>query len=538
MRRILAALLLCLAFAPGIAGDAEDALAGYQTKYTKKAYISDREKIIKGLEASAKPEAVKALVYCDGISRDALEDAKKDNEKLGLKLSAAQEKLVEWMRLVAEDLKKQGKPPPDSKFAWPQAPEFKAVEQAQADVSQQQKVIDAESRLLSMILDSWGSLVGKLTPDAQKAVQADLTKGPLASKDWAVRSEAWERIGRAKTDWATDMLLAAVAAEPDPRVLCVVIDGLSGRDAKKVLPTILTKLDDVRWSVRVAVIRAIENTPAKEGIDALVKRMVKEDGRLIDDCARAMRALTGQNLSAVAEVWRIWWESNREKWTEKPAAADPSKPPAPYAPPPADVVRDAKKTGFFGLVIESKRVVFVIDISGSMNDSAGATGPDAKLSRADMAKRELRQAISNLAEGTLFDLVFYSGSVRVWKPELQKMDTKIRKEAVDFVDGVVVVGGTATYDALEAAYSIGDIGKLRKRDSDPTGEGRMDTIVLLSDGKPTVGRVIDPDQIRAAIREINKTRRVMIHAIAFGGDADQKFMRGLADDTGGTYLLR
>jgi Mg-chelatase subunit ChlD len=200
-----------------------------------------------------------------------------------------------------------------------------------------------------------------------------------------------------------------------------------------------------------------------------------------------------------------------------------------------------KRTGFFGLTIESKRVVFVIDISGSMKENVGGAGPDAKSKKSDLAKAELKRVLASLEDGALFDIVFFSSAVRVWKPDMQVSDQKTRKEAVDFVDAAEVVGGTNTYDALEAAFAIGDMGKGKKREADPTGDARVDSIVFLSDGKPSVGRTTDPDAIRTAVKGWNRARRIAISAIAFGAEkdaVDPKFMKGLADDTGGKFVQK
>jgi uncharacterized protein YegL len=293
--------------------------------------------------------------------------------------------------------------------------------------------------------------------------------------------------------------------------------------------------------VRVAIVAAIEMTPTKEGVDAVVKRMQKEDGRLKDDCARALRALTGKDLPSNPEMWRTWWEQNRDKWTGKPPAPDKDaqRNPSTGLDKPADDSA-AKKTGFFGIEFESRRVVFVIDVSGSMNDPMGGSGPDAKASKASLAKAELKRVVGALEDGALFDIVFFSSGVHVWKPDMQKADGKTRKEALEYVDATEVAGATNTYDALEAAFGIGDVGKGKKREADPTGDARVDTIMLLSDGKPTMGRTVEPDQIRAAVKNWNKARRIVIHAVAFGitakDGADPAFMRGLADDTGGNYV--
>jgi hypothetical protein len=350
-------------------------------------------------------------------------------------------------------------------------------------------------------------------------------------------------LGHTSTDWAFDLLAAALAKdgpEPDPRALVVAIDGLSGRDAAKAVPPLASRIDDVRWTIRAAVVAALENTPSKEGIDAIVKRMVKEEGRLKDDCARALKALTGKDLPANPEMWRVWWEQNREKWAGKPPPADESKAPNPLADNSKPAEPD-RRTGFFGLTIESKRVVFVIDVSGSMKEKVGGSGPDAKSTKAELAKAELKRVVAALEDGTSFDIVFFSSAIRIWKPEMQTADVKTRRDAQDYVDGVEIIGGTNTYDALEAAFAIGDMGKGKKREADPTGDARVDTIVFLSDGKPSVGRTTDPDAIRTAVRGWNKTRRIAVHAIAFGAEkdaADPKFMKGLADDTGGKFVQK
>ena len=58
----------------------------------------------------------------------------------------------------------------------------------------------------------------------------------------------------------------ATGAESDPRALILAVDGLAKRDPAKVVPALAARLDDVRWLVRVAVVKALEETPSKEGI--------------------------------------------------------------------------------------------------------------------------------------------------------------------------------------------------------------------------------------------------------------------------------
>lgn len=542
--RLCAALAIAAALAASaLAGDI---LAEYQQRYTKAAGASEKEDVIKALVASGKPEAMKALQWCVAVSKASVEDAKEKAEKARAALAPVEAKIQKKEQDYIEQLKKQGKPIPTTR---PHYPEDDEALELGAAVTNADKLAAAQQAVLGELLDAHGALVAKLTPEAQKAVRDDWTKNRLGSKDWVVRAETFELLGHVATDWATEMLTAAVSTatntEPDPRALVIAIDGLAGRDAAKAVPPLAERMEDVRWLVRAAVVAALEKTPAKEGIDAIVKRMVKEDGRLKDDCCRALKALTGADIAANPELWRVWWTENREKWTGKPPAADSAKGPDPFANVGKAPSENDRKTGFFGIQIESKRVVFVIDISGSMNSKMGGSGPDAKATRAELAREELKRVVAALEDGTIFNVVFFSSGVRVWKPEMQKADGKSRGEALQFIASVEFAGGTNTYDALEAAFGLGDLGKGKKRESDPTGDARVDTIVFLSDGKPSVGKVTDPDLIRAAVKDWNKSRRIAIHAVAFGAasgkkegmdGADPAFMKGLATDTGGKYV--
>jgi Mg-chelatase subunit ChlD len=63
-------------------------------------------------------------------------------------------------------------------------------------------------------------------------------------------------------------------------------------------------------------------------------------------------------------------------------------------------------------------------------------------------------------------------------------------------------------------------------------------IILISDGKPTVGAVLDPERIREEVRALNRLRRIVIHTVGVGKDQNVDFMRRLAEDNNGTYAAR
>ena len=117
-------------------------------------------------------------------------------------------------------------------------------------------------------------------------------------------------------------------------------------------------------------------------------------------------------------------------------------------------------------------------------------------------------------------MIFFSSGVRAWKGRLVQATARNLAQASGYVYGLQAEGMTNAYGALARALK------------DP----HVDTIFLLSDGQPTAGRITDPHAIRAAVRKMNSFRRIVIHCIGIGGH-DREFMKGLAEDNGGKYVV-
>ena len=62
----------------------------------------------------------------------------------------------------------------------------------------------------------------------------------------------------------------------------------------------------------------------------------------------------------------------------------------------------------------------------------------------------------------------------------------------------------------------------------------VDTIVILSDGEPTVGPVTQPAMIRADVARWNEHRGIKIHTVSVGGSLE--VLEWLAEDHGGKHV--
>ena len=91
-------------------------------------------------------------------------------------------------------------------------------------------------------------------------------------------------------------------------------------------------------------------------------------------------------------------------------------------------------------------------------------------------------------------------------------------------------GKTNTFGALMRALEVSGRGA-----TDRGYEVAVDTIFFLSDGRPTTGELIDPDDILREVRGANRLRKVVIHTIAIG-EFQKQFMKTLATENGGMFV--
>ena len=228
------------------------------------------------------------------------------------------------------------------------------------------------------------------------------------------------------------------------------------------------------FACRRAVVQAIVAVRLPEAVEALIALLPEVDGEVRGDVLRHLAALSGQWHGTDAKAWRHWWETHKEHFEfprlEPGSSAAKASPGAP---------------SFYGLAIQARRMVFVIDVSGSM---AGA--------RLAAAKRELMQAIDGLPAESAFNVVAFSNQTTVWRKKLMPATLETQRAADRFVYGLRPGGDTAAYDALEAAFRFD-----------------AEAIYFLSDGEPNAGTIPLPAAIVAAVTQANRTRRMSIYTI-------------------------
>lgn len=176
--------------------------------------------------------------------------------------------------------------------------------------------------------------------------------------------------------------------------------------------------------------------------------------------------------------------------------------------------------------VTAKKVVFVVDISGSMltefENPKGQT-----VTRYEFVKNELEKALLNLDTDTEFSMVFFSDNVYTWKTDLVPGTQQNVADALDFIASKQVGGATNIWGALKAAFNTPE----------------LNAIYFLTDGVPTAGTQTDVKAILSDVEYWNQGRNLKIHATALlSGNTDRAekkqsrdLMYQLASKTGGVY---
>ncbi|MCZ6785546.1 MAG: VWA domain-containing protein [Planctomycetota bacterium] len=381
-------------------------------------------------------------------------------------------------------------------------------------------VQQSERMFHEWVLARVGGYFAALTESEQQKPLAALAKG-LVDKDWRKRIRSAAVLGHAGSKPAVDLFTKALQQEQDPLVLGELIRIRAKRSGKGLAEVLAERIDDESWPVRLAVIRALARIRTKESIDLLVARMAKEPGRLKDDIRAALHRLTGKTMDPDPEPWKLWWEKNREKWTPPPVVAG------------VVAAGGAKGEGvyFYGIRTSSRRIVFCIDISGSMEFPLDGEG-GKRAPRIERAKKELYQAMAALRDEAQFAIVVYNSEVGVWKRgRMMPAVIKNKQAGRKFVEKLQPAGSTNIFDALNKSLDIAR-SPVGKRDKNPSA----DTIFFLTDGVPTHGKIVDPLQIIEEITARNKLLGVTIHTIGVSKDQNAGFLLNLAKRNGGQYV--
>jgi len=175
--------------------------------------------------------------------------------------------------------------------------------------------------------------------------------------------------------------------------------------------------------------------------------------------------------------------------------------------------RAGEKSGWFTAVITPPKateaeliprdVILIVDTSGSMNGV-----------KIEQARRASIYLISHLRPGDRINVVRFSTTLRPFAKVPVKADLETVARLTRFINDFRPGGGTALGDALQFGVNV------------PPAEGRVRTVVLLTDGLPTVGET-NPEKIIGFARAGGE-KGLRVFTFGVGRDVDPSLLAAIS----------
>lgn len=269
-------------------------------------------------------------------------------------------------------------------------------------------------------------------------------------------------------------------------------------------------------------------------------------GLLLHRAHEMLVSLTGAVYPAdQPEKWDEFWKQEQQK------LLGAARTPAPKAKPQQTVA------GFCGIPVQGSRVLFIVDLSGSMefpmrprpgDTSADPNGPIGG-TRLQFAKKQLHRAIDELPESSRMNIITFNGNdhAKIWSKDLLEGSRKNKDKANEYVESFSAVytknpreGGTNLWAGLEEGL------KMKTLVYGDRDEQTIDEIFVVSDGAPSVGEIVDPVEILRLVGETNRFAKIRINTVFITSPNDKdppnlslkpsEFMRRMAEQNGGRFV--
>jgi HEAT repeat protein len=282
-------------------------------------------------------------------------------------------------------------------------------------------------------------------------------------------------------------------------------ENLSRLRSAQANATLIELLTDLDAGVRLAAMDAVVEARLRPAIPILIGRLENDSLRLRTRAREGLELLTGLDLGS-GPSWRLWWEAEATSF-QLPTRSTAEASRAARQAAARDIETHTPPT-FFDVPLSSDRVVFVLDVSGSMDGGSG----QAK-TRLERTRTELMRSMRTLPETARVNLILFSAAAVAWSPHVIKLDTTAREAFESFLFGTRFGGdGTNIHAGLMLALD------------DPNCE----EVILLSDGEDG-----NWERILRDVRERLELRDCTISTVSASGYSES--LRRLAEAGGGEY---
>lgn len=311
--------------------------------------------------------------------------------------------------------------------------------------------------------------------------------------------------------------IAKALADKSSVLRCAGLEAAGWLGTEKALAEAARLADAPEPSVRVAALDRLDAIASRGAVIAIARRLEREsEAALAWRLREALRDLSGIQQAWEPAAWRHWAESLPETWNSPRSAGAPRSGATQGSPGLAAPSTGLAAPTLIGLPIVSERLAILVDLSGSVWDTArdGQT-------RKQILDGELRTAVEKLPASCSFNLIPYTARPIPWAKRLEPATAANVKRALEWFEARRDRGPGNFWDAALHALEDPDV----------------DTLLVLTDGAPTGGPRWNMELMTEWLAQENRFRRVRFDSILVDAPKGlQKHWQRLAEQSHGVSI--
>ena len=308
----------------------------------------------------------------------------------------------------------------------------------------------------------------------------------------------------------TEQLLIESLDAPHPGIAMIAANALGENQVTGAIAALKRQIErpefQLSYGFRFNLIRSLALMKHPDAIEYLSELRSKVDGQLRFEVEKLLANVNEFDFQGDSQRFANWQKARESKIVLTSAGSESEA---------RERMALGRSQQYYGIDIQAKRMMFIIDNSGSMKEMDGG------MSRLHRAKYELVRAIEQLPSDAEFAITFYSSSVHQWQNVLVTATDENKREAIIFIDRLGFGNQTNTYGALRQSLEF---------------DSNLEAVFLLTDGRPTTGDIVAPHAIIDDIMHRNRFRHLKFNTIGIALDFDtDRFLKTLAEMSGGEF---
>lgn len=290
-----------------------------------------------------------------------------------------------------------------------------------------------------------------------------------------------------------------------PFVRIAALRALADRESPFAQVEALRRLGMEEGILLYECLAILRREPSQDHIPALIELLGASTGRAANESVAMLQEITGYRIANDYKTWKHFYLKHKSEGTPFHREPDP------------DEVDNT--LSYMGVPIYSDRVVFVLDSSTSMTTRL----PEQRAeTRATKSVKEFVRMLPRLPQTASFNVIFFDSELHGFEEGMVPVSQEVLAGAADFVESNAFEGGTNLFGGLDLAFE----------------EEEVEEVLLLTDGAPSVGEIVDPVHILARIARWNRWRGARVSTISFGAPPNARaFLYRLAMENRGSCRI-